>query len=165
MPTHFLNHINKAMVVCAMAMSVFMLTACDPSRIFEDNIEIEDMKWDMNSPVSFQVPIADTSARYNVYLNVRNSGHYQFSNIYLFVNTTLPDNSISRDTVEITLADPDGKWRGKGLGDIWDNRFLFKDNLQFPLTGDYRFDIFQAMRVEVLPNIMDIGIRIEKAQH
>ena len=67
-----------------------------------------------------------------------------------------------RDTVEITLAAPDGKWLGEGLGDIYDNRYLFRKAFKFPKTGEYRIELIQAMRVNPLPGIMDAGIRIEK---
>ena len=39
-----------------------------------------------------------------------------------------------------------------------------KSNFKFPQTGNYTFMLEQAMRVDPLPQIMDVGIRIEKAQ-
>lgn len=70
---------------------------------------------------------------------------------------------MERDTVELTLADPSGKWLGSGMGDIWDNRVLFKQQFRFPEKGTYIFTLEQAMRIDPLPQIMDVGIRIEKA--
>jgi gliding motility-associated lipoprotein GldH len=52
---------------------------------------------------------------------------------------------------------------GDGLGDIWDNRILLKDQVKFPQAGEYRFELYQAMRINPLPGIMDAGIRIEHA--
>jgi len=68
-----------------------------------------------------------------------------------------------RDTMECILADPNGKWLGEGLGDIWDNKILFKQNVKFRKSGLYEFSLTQAMRVDSLPMIMDAGISIEKA--
>jgi gliding motility-associated lipoprotein GldH len=95
---------------------------------------------------------------------LRNAGNYPYSNIFLFVNTYFPSGTIDKDTVEIMLASPDGKWMGKGLGDIWDNRILFKRNVTFPEKGKYRFEISQAMRLNPLPGITDAGMRIEKVK-
>ncbi|MBK8414603.1 MAG: gliding motility lipoprotein GldH [Bacteroidetes bacterium] len=64
--------------------------------------------------------------------------------------------------MECILASPEGRWLGEGLGDIWDNRILFKENVQFTQPGEYRFELNQAMRINPLPGIMDAGIRIEK---
>jgi gliding motility-associated lipoprotein GldH len=62
------------------------------------------------------------------------------------------------------LASKEGKWRGKGVGDIWDDQVLFKHGVRFPQKGEYRFEITHAMRMNPLPGIMDGGIRIEKAE-
>lgn len=142
---------------------LFFISGCDPSRVFEENKNVKNNEWEQNSPLVFQVPVTDTSIAYNVYINIRNAGFYRFSNLYLFINTGFPGGQIQRDTLECILAAPDGRWLGEGLGDIWDNRILFKNEVRFPQKGEYRFEIIQAMRTNPLPGIMDAGIRIEKA--
>jgi gliding motility-associated lipoprotein GldH len=148
-------------IFCTLIIS---FSSCDRKRIFEQNKEIKNNDWFQDKPLVFQVPIKDTSQVCNVYINVRNAGFYRFSNLYLFINTIFPGGQIQRDTVECTLAAPDGRWLGDGLGDIWDNRILFKNNVRFPQPGEYRFELIQAMRVNPLPGIMDAGIRIEKSE-
>jgi gliding motility-associated lipoprotein GldH len=69
---------------------------------------------------------------------------------------------MARDTVELMLQNADGKWAGSGLGDIWDNQIRFKQNLRFPMKGHYEFSVIQAMQMENLPAIMEVGMRIEK---
>lgn len=140
----------------------FLITACDPHRVFDENVEIPDNKWSSEKTVVLQMNIKDTVNPHNVYINIRNASHYPFSNIFLFLNTTFPDGKLDRDTLEIMLAGKDGKWLGEGLGDIWDNRVLFKKNVAFPQVGEYRFEITQAMRLDPLPGIMDVGMRVEK---
>lgn len=140
-----------------------LFTSCDNHRVFEENKTIRDYNWDYNLPMTFTVDIADTLNRHNMYLNVRNAGYYRFSNLFLFVNTILPQGQTLRDTVEITLSAPDGKWLGNGLGDIYDNRYLFRENFKFPQAGSYRFELIQAMRVNPLQGIMDVGLRVEKS--
>jgi gliding motility-associated lipoprotein GldH len=142
---------------------MLIVSSCDDTRFFEENKKIENGEWDQNNALSFLVNINDTVQPYNVYINLRNSGTYRYSNLYLFVNSHLPGGQIQRDTLECTLAAPDGKWLGVGLGDIKDNRILFKSGVVFPRTGEYRFEIIQAMRISPLPGIMDAGLRIEKA--
>ena len=144
---------------------VSAMVACDSNRLFEENKKIEKNEWEQTESLIFHVPIADTTGQYNVYVNVRNAGFYRFSNLYLFVNTSFPGGQIQRDTLECTLASPDGRWLGEGLGDIWDSRILFKKDVRFPQTGEYTFELIQAMRINPLPGIMDAGIRIEKAGH
>ena len=142
--------------------STSFLTGCDPRRVYEKNEKIPDYNWDQNKVLSFLVDIQDTVSLHTIYLNVRNAGNYRFSNLFLFINTRLPQGQLQRDTAECILATPEGQWLGDGLGDIWDNRVLFKEHVRFPQAGEYRFDLIQAMRVNPLQGIMDAGIRIEK---
>lgn len=139
-----------------------LLSSCDSKRVYEQNVDIPENIWDKDKPVYFDVPITDTVSLHNVYINIRNASGYGYSNIYLFLDTKYPNNTISRDTIECILADPSGKWLGDGSGDIWDNQILFKKNVRFRQTGTYKFRYEQAMRMPKLPMIMDVGLRIEK---
>lgn len=138
--------------------------SCDPDRVYEKNIRIPDGIWDRNNPVYFEVIVQDTITPYNLYINIRNTGLYPFSNLYLFITTTAPSGHSVKDTVEVILADEKGKWLGKGLGDIWDLQKIYKQNVRFAQKGMYLFEYEQAMRMEKLPFILDAGLRVEKAR-
>ncbi len=142
---------------------ILFLTACDKKVVFEENVKLPENRWEQNNAILLQADIQDTILPHNLYINVRNAGGYQFSNLFLFFTTQSPSGKRERDTVELTLADPSGKWLGDGSGDIYDNRILFKRNFRFPEKGVYQFHLEQAMRVDPLPQIMDAGIRIERA--
>lgn len=141
-----------------------LFLSCDPSRVYDKYKDIKDASWNKNDHVKFDVQIDDTVSYNNVYINIRNSGDYRFSNLYLFMSTVYPDLKVSVDTIECILANKEGKWLGKGLGDIKDSQMLLKKNVRFHKTGIYSFEFEQAMRVDVLDGIKSIGIRIEKAE-
>ncbi len=151
--------------ILAIALVLITMTACDANRVYEKNITIPDNIWNKDNVLTFDVDINDTISTHNIYVNIRNASHYQYSNLYLFINTTAPSGASIRDTFECILADESGKWLGSGLGDLWDNQIPFKGNVRFPLSGVYRFDMVQAMRGEKLPFIMDAGLRIEKTEY
>ena len=111
----------------------------------------------------FVAKVEDTLTAYDFYINVRNTGSYRFSNLYLFIQTDFPNGKSIRDTVECLMATPEGEWIGTGVGDLRDQSILFKQSGNFPLKGKYRFEMVQAMRQDPLPGIADIGLRIEKA--
>jgi gliding motility-associated lipoprotein GldH len=141
---------------------LLVVQACDSKRFYEENKRIEKSVWNSKDKAIFKVVISDVFSRYNFYFNLRNSGDYQYSNIYLFLKTVFPDGRIARDTIECQLAEYDGKWLGTGISDVKFNRFLFQKDLRFPAKGQYIFEVEQAMRVPDLKGITDIGIRIEK---
>lgn len=149
--------------------SIFLLTilifsSCNSNMIFEKNVKMPENRWDFKNVVTLNPEITDTIVPYNIYINLRNAGGYQFSNIFIFLTTKTPSGKASRDTIELPLADESGKWLGDGMGDIWDNKLLFKKNFHFPEKGTYTFSMEQGMRIDPLPQIMDVGIGIEKAQ-
>ena len=137
--------------------------SCDPARVYEKNARIPDGVWERENIIRFDVPVEDTITSHNLYVNVRNTPLYPFRNLYLFITTTAPSGHSIRDTVEVILADEDGKKMGSGLGDIWDLQQLYKENIRFAQQGTYRFEYEQAMRMERLPFILDVGLRVEKA--
>ena len=120
----------------------FSLMACDNSVVFEKNVKLDDNRWSIDNVIRLEAEINDTISPMNMYINVRNAGGYQFRNLFIFMTTTTPDNIKARDTLELVLADEAGKWKGDGMGDIWDNRVLFKKNFQFPVSGKYIFELF-----------------------
>lgn len=138
--------------------------SCDNQRVFEENKEIVGFVWNRNNVVSFKIPITDTLSPHNVYINIRQNGQYDKSNLYLFINIISPKGDKIRDTVNCILSDSKGKWLGSGLGDLYSNQLMYKQNIGFPHVGYYTFEIEQAMRVDNLKNIEDIGVRIEKAR-
>ena len=140
------------------------LSSCDRNRIFEKNIDIPDYSWDVKNKLSFDVDIEDTTALHNLYVNVRHASQYQSANLFIFITIKFPNGKLAKDTLECVLSDETGKWKGDGMGDIWDNQILWRPNVKFPVKGKYTFEYEQAMRMEQVPFVMDVGLRVEKAE-
>lgn len=137
--------------------------SCTSSH-FEKSFEIPDSAWSSDEIFQFNVEITDTNVPYNMYINIRNSTTYNYSNIFLFVNVLYPDNTLFTDTVEGFLADYRGEWLGKGTSNFRSNKFNYKQNIRFPQTGTYVFAIQQAMRYDVLKGISNIGLEVEQVK-
>lgn len=136
--------------------------SCDSSRIYEQNMNIPKNKWEQSNIIIFNVQITDTVSLHNIYINLRNTGEYPMSNIFIFVKTISPLGFFVKDTFEIILADDKGKWNGKGFGNLWSNQVLYKKYVKFPYPGKYTFQYEHAMRIEKLPGIVDVGLKIEQ---
>lgn len=143
---------------------ILFFASCDSKRIFEENKTIEETGWNINDIKTFEVEIKDPATATNFYINVRNADGYPYSNLFIFVKTIFPNGKMSNDTLECILADEKGKWLGSGIGDIYDNQIPFKRNVRFPLAGKYSFELQHGMRIDNVPLIMDVGLRIENAE-
>ena len=141
---------------------LLMLAACRKKTEFEEFVAIPDA-WNNSNLVHFNVNITDTITPQNVYISVRHSGKYEFSNLYLFVTAESPNGNVKRDTVEMVMADEHGKWQGKGAASVFTLYYPYRTNIRFPVAGIYTFTIEQAMWIRDLKNISNIGLMIEKA--
>lgn len=142
--------------------TLLLLPSCDSTMYYENNVDMPKETWHRDSILSFDVAIDDTLSAFNIIFNNRITGQYEYSNMFLFVKITTPDNICQFDTLECILADERGKWLGKGFGDVWTNNVYYKKNILFPRKGEYNFTIEQAMRIEELQHVLDAGIRIER---
>ncbi len=150
--------------VIGLCVGLFVLSGCTNNIVFEDNLEIDQAGWKQEDLASFEFEIDDPAQSYNVLVHVRNTGDYQYANLYLFVNWFGPDSVFMRDTIPCTLADPTGRWLGESSGGLWFHEIPYHQNIKFPQPGKYKVQIEQAMRHEVLEEITDIGLRLEKSE-
>lgn len=143
-------------------ISTLCFQSCDKNRVFEKNETIKKSIWQSTDKLNFEVDVVDTAATYNVYINVRHASIYPYSNLWLMVTTTFPDGQSKRQRVEVSLADEEGAWHGEGMGDIWDLKYLAQQNARFNKKGKYNFTFEQIMRLDPLPGIMAMGLRVEQ---
>lgn len=156
-----LNYYKRAGAIC-----LFLLVlSCDSNKVFEEYIEVENANWQKENIANFEFEAMDTVTAHNLYINIRNTGDYAFSNIYLFVTMQGPDGGLLKDTVNCILANNRGKWLGKGVGDLWDLKMPYVGGFKFAKKGKYIVSFEQAMRVENgLKGITDVGLRVEKTK-
>lgn len=161
-----LNKINYRHSLLRMAAFFFAIvlgtTACNNDVFHSESTHLKNNEWKASDTLFFTFDSKDTLSAYNFYFEVRNTTDYDMQNLYLFITAYYPDNSFSRDTAECILAAPDGKWFGKGMGKHKDNRFLFRKGVHFRKPGNYIIAVNQAMRVDDLKGISDVGILIKK---
>ena len=142
---------------------IYITAACNSNRIYEKNIKFSDRIWHKDTAASFRFDIMDINTNYKFYFNLRNTILYPYQNIYL--SYTLEDtlgNVYNSDLTNINLFNSKtGEPYGQGMGDIFDHQYLVIDNYQFNNPGIYIFRIKQYMRMDSLPEIMSVGLRIE----
>ncbi|MEX2597247.1 MAG: gliding motility lipoprotein GldH [Salibacteraceae bacterium] len=140
-----------------------LLIACSDDALVNATTPIENGDWAFEDSRKLKVEINDTLSPLNFYVLVRHGGNYAYRNLILYFKTYYPNNTYKVDTIDCPLADKSGRWFGSGLGDLLDNRIMFKRNVQLPLAGEYSFELQHAMRPDTIKEVYDIGLRIENA--
>jgi len=152
---------TKLKLLVITAITSMLIAACSDNYVYNGYVTMPHERWHADSLASFRVPVSDTITFYDLFVNVRNTTDYPYQNLYLFINITAPNGASVRDTFECYLADDHGKWLGKGKGKLRDNRFIYRQNIRFGTEGDYTVTLQQAMRVEQLKGISEVGFRVE----
>ena len=140
----------------------FLLASCDGTVYYSEYADIDEGGWKVCDSACFNVQVDDTTHLFDLLVEVRNNVDYPWSNLFLFVNTTFPDGSISCDTMELPLANPAGVWLGKHTGRYVDSRYRLRGQpVRFPMMGKYHFAIAHGMRDEAVKDIAHVGFLVE----
>ena len=141
------------------------LSACKQLDVFEKNVVIPKNQWQYSLKPSFDFTIKDTAASYNVSVVLRHTDAYRYNNIWINLGTQSPGDTVRYQKFDLQLGNDARGWEGTGMDDIWELRKLITNGpVKFNKAGNYHFIVEQIMRENPLPNIMSVGIRVEKVK-
>ena len=152
---------QKRLYIVVLFLAV-LFSACDQKRVFESYQSIKEDSWYINQRPTFYLDVMDTTTEHAIYFNIRHTGNYKYSNLFVLFTIQGPKAKAETQRLEFKLAEADGKWLGSGLGDIYSNQIKVMENVKFPRKGVYSFSIEQNMRDNPLMGVEDIGVRVEK---
>lgn len=150
------NRVSFLLVWCF----AWVLNSCDSNRVYEENFSVENNVWNYEDVKTFSFEITDTLSPLDLYVNIRTTSDYMYSNLHVFLYSEYPNGYSDKDTLEFILAEQDGKWLGESSGTVIENQILISRGGRFPYSGKYTFKIQHAMREKDLPEIIDIGFRV-----
>lgn len=145
-------------------LSSVLFIGCNEKAVVDANKEISSRNWSYIKKVSIPVKIEDVNTSYNLYMNLRHTADYKYSNIFVLIHQVNPGGKRTTERKEFQLAYPDGEWLGSGAGNLYTYQLLFREKYKFPFPGTYVFEFEQNMRDNPLREIRDVGMRVEPAE-
>ncbi|MEO6730392.1 MAG: gliding motility lipoprotein GldH [Ferruginibacter sp.] len=153
---------HKPSFIILAAVSLW-LAGCAKIEVFEKNSAIPGHKWHYSHQPSFGFTITDTASLYNLYIVLRHTDAYGYNNIWLNIGSQSPGDTVRYQRFDLQLGTDATGWEGIGMGDIWELRkSITKGPFKFNKTGEYKFSVAQIMRENPLPEIISVGVRVEK---
>jgi gliding motility-associated lipoprotein GldH len=125
-------------------------------------LDVDQSKWFYSDLKVIEWDCKDTSARYDLLLNIRHQGNYEWQNIYLKVRVTDPSGKERVFLRSVMLSDAEGYWVGKGLGDWKVATPILIPQLRNSMLGLHRIQLEQHMRVNPLEGVGQVGVKIVK---
>lgn len=149
--------------------SVILLVSqgCIKSPFYQREEAVPASAWSYNFKPVFKINVTDTTAAYRTYFIFRHTEAYPFSNIWMWVYTRQPhDTAFQRSRINIQLTEPSGKWLGRGMGEIYEQylpvSITDSSGALFKKKGEYEIKFEQNMRISPLPQVLHVGLRVEK---
>lgn len=151
--------------ISAVLIGTLLLSSCmEGNVVIDTNQAVIGSNWSYINKIKVPVKIDDEKSAYTVFINLRHTADYKYSNIFLLIHQIGPGGKRVTERKEFKLANPDGEWLGSGSGNMYSYQLLYKDKYRFAQKGNYVFEIEQNMRNNPLKEITDVGLRIEKVQ-
>ena len=144
-----LKLVNKLLLL----LVLLLITSCTGHNRFHSYLPVNKDGWKRTDTLCFHAVPTDTEkGRMEISLGIRHTHRYPYRDIWL---------AIGQDTLHINLADEQGRWKGKGIGDMR----LVQQEASISLTdmdscGTIR--IHHIMQHDPLPGISDIGIEVRE---
>lgn len=139
-----------------------LLTACAPdpddASVYEN---LPESGWCYGDTLELRPRMADSLATGTLMVAVRHDGSYPYSDLYMEVSyranpADVADKRIHRDTVRMTVADPYGRWTGRGFGASYQNEATLSHRVTLRDSGEVA--LRHIMRTDTLRGIVQAGI-------
>lgn len=115
--------------------------------------------WAYGDSVTFAVTLPNSTAAGDLLIDLTHDNSYQYSNLWLEITYPPTAGSPERDTVEITLCDPVGKWFGRGIEGLYQLETPLRAGIS--LTDSTSISIRHIMRVDTLRGLSRIGLTLK----
>lgn len=149
-------------LACVLFIGLFLSACKNPGALVDEYTAIEQNNWTYLKKVRVAVKVENQAVPYHVFINLRHTADYRYSNIYIRIRQINPDKSTKQFRKEYRLANPDGEWLGTGSGNLYSYQLPVYLNHRFPAKGTYIFELEQNMRDNPLKEITDVGLRVEE---
>ena len=144
---------------------VCSLCGCLPSPYYQKEETVPGNAWSYNFKPVFSIDITDTQTVYQPYFLIQHTQAYAYNNLWIWLYIKTPGDSIvKKQRINVPLAEANGKWMGRGMGEIFEQRMPLNlgDSIKFNRKGTYTISMEQNMRINPLPEILHVGLRLEK---
>lgn len=148
-----------------------MISVSCRQNVTFDRYTSTPLGWGVDQPIEYKFEIIDTVEKHNLYLKLRTTENYPFSNLFLQVDLYYPNGQIQKDTLEFLMATPEGKMLGDGYGSVKEHKLWYKGHNSpffFTQKGEYTISISHANRelgqvegLDFLEGVIDVGFSVE----
>lgn len=138
------------------------LLSCKQNEVYYEFVTIPQNQWEKGYDICFELDSIqiDSSRQYNIDIEVSHNVKYAYKTLWLYIDQTLLDTIMVRDTLECLLTNDIDKWRGSGNGPIRQISFQYKEGINLDSAKEKQICISHAMKDLQLKGVERIGLKI-----
>ncbi len=119
--------------------------------------------WEKDQVLTFKPKVRDTSAKYDLFLDLRHLYGFHFSDVRIEFKREAPDGSVNTELKRFKVRKDKTTYLGDCSGDICDLRAPVRKGIEFPAQGTYVYRLTPRMgKYEKIPNVMGVGLVLKK---
>jgi len=155
---------SKTVKIMAIIFVAILFTACNKNKIYEKHkTNFPQFRWEKSNVVEFNPEIIDTTSNYKITVALRHVFGFNLKSIKIDLEIISPSGKNITNEYIVSFYDDEGDLLSLCAGDICDMEQLIEDDFSFNETGTYEINIYHLMNINPLPNIMEVGLIIEKS--
>lgn len=139
------------------------LASCGENYHYDAEKTIPNGVWTYADSLHFAYNISDTTAKYNLYVDITHADTFASQNLYLRFHTIFPDGKRASSVLSFDFFNSKGENNGKCSGGRCTLRSVIQKNAFFRQSGEYKLVIEQFMRQDSVPGIQSVGLMVEKS--
>ena len=143
---------------------VMGLQSCNTNEVYHDfQNDFTDNRWSSNDSRVFEFANDDLAGLYTIKIQLAHIYDFEFSKIPLEITIIPPSKKKETLSMDLVVKDATGKDIGDCTGDICDVYAPIQSNIKLQ-KGKYTLEVKNNFEGAYLPNILGIGVIIEKRQ-
>jgi gliding motility-associated lipoprotein GldH len=146
------------LVPCALCLST-----CTTVDLYEKTVSLPGHEWKSTNKPEFNFTITDTTTLYEAFFVIRHTEKYNYKNIWINLYSQPPGDTMHKAPFELELATNEKGWLATGMDDIYEHRIRLTPPRALK-AGTYKLMLENIMREDPLKEVLNVGVRIEKAK-
>ncbi|GEP49893.1 hypothetical protein FNO01nite_05650 [Flavobacterium noncentrifugens] len=140
------------------------LCSCNKNRVYNKfDRDFKDNRWLKTDVRTFDFTISDGNQNYDLLFDFSHVDEFVFNNIPIKMEIANPDGSFTTENFLLKITDANGKGLGDCSGDYCDLQQAVLENTKLA-AGKYKVSISNGFTNDYLPNVLGIGIVVNRSK-
>jgi len=144
-----------------LAFAVLIIGSCGQKKIYSHYEHLDDSGWDKADTLHFGIPPVVEGGLYSGEMGMRIGLDFPYENLVVDVTETIYPSRIQKTyTLDCTLTEQSGQWKGAGVNYI---QYLFPvGSIQLHAGDSVHYAISHKMKRIQIPCVYNVGINLSQ---